>query len=708
MNLAFGGKLIWRLLDSQTAWWKKVLEIKYLNQSRLHILILEIPNRHCTKIWKLCKKAITFMALNVSKVRKGGETVNLGSDKIMGSPPINSLPGMGHIIHYLQSKGIYNLSQISQWNVSSNTWVRWEFPPIPHHLKVSFDSLCNYLHSIAPTIKGEKDEFRWDPSGANYSIKAGYSYLNNMEHPTVVWAHWKILKRSQAIPKIKFFMWTLLHGKLLTAENLRKRGIVGPSRCPNCQAAKESIQHLFISCPFAALCWNSIVPFAPPIWNPQHSMDAALNNWRRNYPWQSSKQNPAKIVWNATPFALLWRIWIAWNNRIFWDKTTTIRHILIKISSLASENIASKITKKIDLISLWAEERNFIGNLIDRTSSMSTTKISKFRSKVDNPEWKIRLTKDEFSKWILSKKSHSLFFDGASKSNPGAAGAGGIILDPTGASVSSFEWGLGNLTNNRAEALGLYQGLLQLQKHGISKALIFGDSTIIISLMNSKRQASNIFLHQIISQCKNLLSQDWEYHFFHVLHSNNQEADKRASQACSREKGNLRCNHASLHQFIPWFSWLLQIPWLTCLPHFTFLQWIAPLPPRTLIESITHSIPPATNLCLHNRTSLIKTLKQQIGFQIAEHVIAPTPSLWFGPLCGSVFPLFITSPSLLIFTECLPSALMPLPPSLWISRAPIFFSGFPWSASLSPIQPSKLLVPSILLLFSAAAFLFQF
>jgi len=158
MNLALGGKLIWRLLDIQTAWWKQVLEAKYLNQPRQHLLTSEIPSRNCTKIWKLCKKFIAFMAQNVSKVPKGGEMVNFDSDKIIGNPPLNSLPGMDPIIHYLQSKGIFNLSQISQWKASTNVWTQWEIPPIPHHLKDSFDSFCNHLHSIAPTIKDEKDE----------------------------------------------------------------------------------------------------------------------------------------------------------------------------------------------------------------------------------------------------------------------------------------------------------------------------------------------------------------------------------------------------------------------------------------------------------------------------------------------------------------------------------------------------------------------
>jgi len=442
MNLAFGGKMIWRLMENQTAWWKKLLEAKYLNQSRQHLLTTEIPNRNCTKIWKLCKKSIAFKAQNVSKVPKGGAVVNIGSDKIMGNPPINSLPSMDPIIFYLQSKGICNLGQISQWDDSTHVWMRWKFPPIPHHLKGSFDIFCNHSHSIAPTFKNNKDEFRWDPTGTNYSIKASYDYLSSKEHPAIAWIHWKILKKVEAIPKIKFFMWTLLKGKILTADNLKKRGIVGPSRCPNCNVAEESIQHLFISCPFAVSCWNNIIPSALSIWNSQHSIDEALNNWKRNFPWQSMKHNPAKRVWDTLPFSLLWRIWIAQNSMIFQDKKTSIRRLSIKAKSLATETIASKITKKIDTTSLWTEERDFIQNLLDKTNTPSTVKINSIRGKANNFSWKIRLKQDEFNNWLQSRNSHSLFFDGASKSNPRVAGAGGIIYNPSGDPISSYEWGL--------------------------------------------------------------------------------------------------------------------------------------------------------------------------------------------------------------------------------------------------------------------------
>ena len=74
------------------------------------------------------------------------------------------------------------------------------------------------------------------------------------------------------------------------------------------------------------------------------------------------------------------------------------------------------------------------------------------------------------------------------------AGAGRIICNANGDIIISYEWGLGNLSNNRAEALTLYQGLIQLQKLCIHTATIIGDSNIVIILMVYNRNASNVIL----------------------------------------------------------------------------------------------------------------------------------------------------------------------------------------------------------------------
>lgn len=46
--------------------------------------------------------------------------------------------------------------------------------------------------------------------------------------------------------------------------------------------------------------------------------------------------------------------------------------------------------------------------------------------------------------------------------NNRVAGAAGIILDPKGQLETTYAWGLGNSTNNQAEAYALIQGLLSI------------------------------------------------------------------------------------------------------------------------------------------------------------------------------------------------------------------------------------------------------
>ena len=76
---------------------------------------------------------------------------------------------------------------------------------------------------------------------------------------------------------------------------------------------------------------------------------------------------------------------------------------------------------------------------------------------------------------------HTLFFDGASKGNPGMAGAGGVIFDPGGSKKEDFSWGLGRSTNNHAEWLALLKGLEIALTLGIRDLVVFRDSLLVIS-----------------------------------------------------------------------------------------------------------------------------------------------------------------------------------------------------------------------------------
>jgi len=128
-----------------------------------------------------------------------------------------------------------------------------------------------------------------------------------------LWNQWRIVWKSEALPKIKFFTWTLLKGKILTAENLQKRGINGPSYCPNCCGAEETMHHLFVDCPYAVDCWKNLFLIDKLPWNAQQSIGEVILAWKKSCPWGSKGSNLVKRVWNTLPYTMLWSIWLARN-----------------------------------------------------------------------------------------------------------------------------------------------------------------------------------------------------------------------------------------------------------------------------------------------------------------------------------------------------------------------------------------------------------
>ncbi|GJM84715.1 hypothetical protein PR202_ga00412 [Eleusine coracana subsp. coracana] len=78
-----------------------------------------------------------------------------------------------------------------------------------------------------------------------------------------------------------------------------------------------------------------------------------------------------------------------------------------------------------------------------------------------------------------------LHFDGASKGNPGKAGAGAVLMTEDGRvvyfilNISRLREGLGIATNNVAEYRGLILGLRYSIRHGFKRIKVHGDSQLV-------------------------------------------------------------------------------------------------------------------------------------------------------------------------------------------------------------------------------------
>ncbi len=111
------------------------------------------------------------------------------------------------------------------------------------------------ISSIQLTTEPDGVRWRWD-RGGRFSARSAYNFLvfdavddNRVKHL------WSI----KIPPKVKIFLWIAARNRLLTADNLAKRGWIGPSVCCLCGRASENLEHLFFQCSFASHVWNQIL-----------------------------------------------------------------------------------------------------------------------------------------------------------------------------------------------------------------------------------------------------------------------------------------------------------------------------------------------------------------------------------------------------------------------------------------------------------------
>ena len=150
------------------------------------------------------------------------------------------------------------------------------------------------------------------------------------------------------------------------------------------------------------------------------------------------------------PKLTCWCIWNETNHCIFQDKFQPAWNIAVKVNALLGEVVStSKIPNNKE--NLTTNEENWMQSLNIMAVSIVAAK------KLD--EWDIRMDKSQFENWLRERKIFKLFFDGASKGNPGRAGGGGVIIELGGNVEIEYYWNIGYNSNNMVEAYGLWQGL---------------------------------------------------------------------------------------------------------------------------------------------------------------------------------------------------------------------------------------------------------
>ena len=123
-----------------------------------------------------------------------------------------------------------------------------------------------------------------------------------------------------------------------------------------------------------------------------------------------------------------------------------------------------------------------------------------------------------------------VYFDGASRGNPGPAAVGWVIVTDDGI-VAAGSDRLGRATNNQAEYEALIGALEAAEGYGFDELVTKGDSQLVVKQVRGEWDANDPTMREKRVRARELLSAFEEWTLDHVPREINDRADELANEA---------------------------------------------------------------------------------------------------------------------------------------------------------------------------------
>jgi hypothetical protein len=188
--------------------------------------------------------------------------------------------------------------------MTSNTqdWLSAEDLGLEGGLAEEWSGFLSMLRSSGVTLNSDEDNvvWSWNKSTGSMTAKLAYDALitqDVVEEP--VWWH-KALWKVKIPVKIILFIWLFLYDCVLTGENYRHRGGIGPSVCTLCLKAEETTMHLFVHCTTTQAIWKEVCEHLKikGTWD-RPSLDENLLSWFISFPRNRASTFPCALGYMA-------------------------------------------------------------------------------------------------------------------------------------------------------------------------------------------------------------------------------------------------------------------------------------------------------------------------------------------------------------------------------------------------------------------------
>jgi len=130
-----------------------------------------------------------------------------------------------------------------------------------------------------------------------------------------------------------------------------------------------------------------------------------------------------------------------------------------------------------------------------------------------------------------------VYFDGASRGNPGPSAAGVVLTAEDGTVLCRRGVLLPEGTNNVAEYNALLAGLEECHRLGAGRVTVVGDSELVVKQMKGEYRVRNATLRHYYQKVRDRMARFEEVTFRQVARDNNADADAICNLVFKRGRG---------------------------------------------------------------------------------------------------------------------------------------------------------------------------
>ena len=315
MNQALLCKWCWRFANERDSLWRMVISTKFGEEAG-GWYSRDIRGGYGTGLWKDIRKEWLSFSQNAIPSLGNGSRLAFWKDP-WGDETVlsHAFPTLFNLAAHKDARVV----DVWDFSVEVGGWSPVFLRPFNDWEMEEVERFFNFLHNKKIRPAQEDRLLLKDSSTDGFSVRHMYRKL--MFAPPLDFPS-RSIWNPIVPPKLGFFAWEASWGKVLTLDQLKRRGIPIVNRCFLCEEHEETIDHLLIHCSRAKSLWDLLLAITEVNWVFPRTVRQLL------LAWQSARVGKKrKRVWMAAPLCLFWTLWLERNRVVFENEALSVHRM---------------------------------------------------------------------------------------------------------------------------------------------------------------------------------------------------------------------------------------------------------------------------------------------------------------------------------------------------------------------------------------------